>query len=158
MTRAAFLVLVLLTAGCGSIELGPEWLPLTHVKELPGTPRGVAVTKGDTVRVGDLVEWLSDHQEPVLSAVLLHEQEHAKRQFAAGVSMWLKNYFSDPVFAWREEQRGWYLYLTHLRDRNVKVDLSAVAKNLSGSPFLGVNHSEVLAWAESVWRGAWHPE
>ena len=139
------------------MELGPEWRPLTHIRELPGTPRGVAMTLGPSVMVGDLDEWLADHKGNLRTAVLLHEQEHSKAQLELGRALWLKRYFSSPLFAWDEEQRGWYLYLTFLRDHNVRVDLPQVAKSISSYSQLEVTEEGALAWCRSVWAGAWHP-
>ena len=152
------LVCLLLLAGCASHPLGPEWLPLEEIRQLPGTPAGVAFTVGPVIRVGNLGRWLKKHpQGPARDAVLHHEREHSRRQIAYGTVSWVARYKTDEAFAWQEEQLGWYQQLQHWKARNVRPDLEQVAHNLVGYPDFEVTYAEAYSWVSAVWSGAWHP-
>lgn len=164
MTRIWLLILLLSICGCKTLDLDPKWAPLKHVKQsLTLSPSSTgARTIGDTVYVRNLSKWLDAHPEPLFTALLLHEQEHSKRQFAydGGHWAWIGRYVTDTDFMWDEEQRGWYLQIKHARSRGAQIVVDKLAKSLSDYRNLAgsmVSESDARAWINAVLSGAWHP-
>lgn len=158
--RALALVLALL-AGCSSVDLPEEFLPLTTLAE--GNPLGstAATTIGETVYVQDLDDWRGRLGELRVRALLQHERIHAIRQAEAGVGLWLARYLSSRSFAWREERLGWFVQIQALRAGGETVNPEGIAKILSDYKHpLGelVSYEEALGWVQDVLRGAWRPE
>lgn len=158
------LLLVFLAVGCTSQNLGGEWRPLERItasKILSPSKTG-ARTIGSTVYVYDLKTWLAQHPEPLLTAVLKHEQVHAHRQlnYPDGETRWIQRYLTDPAFAWEEEQVGWYEQITYARAHGVVFIPEGLAKALSDYRTLAgpmVSYDEALAWVRAVISGHWHP-
>ena len=165
MTRAA-LVLVLALAGCSRdvLRLDPEWAPLVDVIERPSLvfTDEATTTLGSRLYVADLDAW--ERRYPAGSveraALLLHEQEHARRQLAMGLGRWLGRYLNDCAFMWAEEQRGYALQLRHLSRHGRPVNAQAIAATLHGYRNLGgrmVGFPEALAFVQAVLSGTWTP-
>lgn len=158
--------LVFLFAGCSSqnLELGPEWKPLEQIKQsqllAAGLGKEGARTIGDTVYVRDLKDFLAVLPEPLLTALLKHEQEHAVRQEKAGVYNWLAKYGTDTDFMRDEELRGWYLQITYIKGHGKDVNPAVVAKALAGYRNLSgsmISQAEALQWVNDVLSGKWKP-
>lgn len=162
--RLATLFALLPLAGCSAprLTLEPRWAPLTEIIERPA-PAGVALstraiaTVGHQVLVHDLADFVRRHPpgSARLEALLLHEQEHASRQEAAGLGLWLARYVSDRAFMWAEEQRGWALELQALRAAGLRRDPREVAAVLTGYRNLEgpmCSYAEALAFAEAAQR------
>lgn len=162
MSRAVLLSLALLLAGCNGavLELDPRWHPLERIKESSLWPEGVATTIGDTVWTRSISALKAGHPGPEWEALLLHEQEHAKRQAEAGLLIWLAQYGRDPDFMWLEESRAWAIELDYLRRHGVDRRPEAVAEALSSYKTLIGNHRmigyvDALKWARDVQAGRW---
>jgi hypothetical protein len=165
VTRAA-LAVVLALAGCsrGVLRLDPECAPLVEVVERPSLvfTDETTTTLGTRLYVADLAAW--ERRYPAGSveraALLLHEQEHARRQLATGLGRWLGRYLNDRAFMWAEEQRGHALQLRHLARHGRPVNATAVAgtlhdyRNLEGRM---VGFAEALAFVQAVLSGTWTP-
>jgi hypothetical protein len=117
-------------------RLDAEWLPLEQLRERPSAllPGSVTTTVGERAYVADVEKWLEERpiDSPRYRATLAHEQEHAKRQLAHGVTTWIAKYLYDQQFMWAEEQRGWYISLRAYRRSGLRVNPEAVAKTLNG--------------------------
>lgn len=161
----AFLLALLLAACAKTHKLEERWRPLLEVVERPNLPLlspTAATTIGQRIYVVDLDGFLrrfppgSERYE----ALLLHEQEHARRELRMGVDHFLARYLHDPAFQWREEQRGWYLQLKHLQQSGESVDAHVAAtllsqyRNLVGPM---VSFTDALAWVRAVLAGQWTP-
>lgn len=165
MTRAVLLVAIVL-AGCSAdvIRLEPEWAPLAEVVQRPSLvfTDETSTTLGTRIYVADLDAWERRYPEGSVEreALLLHEQEHARRQLAAGLGRWLGRYLNDREFMWAEEQRGYALQLRHLARRGRPVNPSALAatlhdyRNLDGRM---VGFAQALAFVHAVIAGTWVP-
>jgi hypothetical protein len=135
MSRLAVAVCALLT-GCSSevLRLEARWAPLVEVVERPALvlSDGASTTLGNRVYVVDLGRWERRYPEgsPEREALLLHEQEHARRQAAAGLGRWLVAYLDDPDVMWDEERRGWARELRHLQRSGRPVNPEKIATTL----------------------------
>ena len=165
MTRAA-LLLSLLLAGCSRdvLRLEPEWAPLVEVVERPSLvlTDETTTTLGTRLYVANLDGWERRYPEGSVEreALLLHEQEHARRQLAAGLGRWLGRYLNDREVMWAEEQRGYALQIRHLALRGRPVNPQGLAatlhdyRNLEGRM---VGYAEALAFVQAVLSGTWVP-
>lgn len=165
MTRAALVVVVAL-AGCSRdvLRLEPEWAPLVEVVERPSLvfTDVTSTTLGTRIYVADLGAWERRYPEGSVEreALLLHEQEHARRQLSTGLGRWLGQYLNDREFMWTEEQRGYALQLRHLARHGRPVNPQALAatlhdyRNLAGRM---VGFPEALAFVTAVLAGTWVP-
>ena len=160
------LTLVLLCCGCGTYQLDQKWLPLEELVERPGSGSFIT-TIGNKAYVTDLSDWLDEHPpgSVTFEAILLHEQEHAKRQLEYGLSEWIKRYRTDSLFRWREEQRGYYLQLNHLQDHGYAIlfDKLAVVLSEEYGPNMilagqMVSLEAARDWLYDVWNGFYHPD
>lgn len=150
--------IALLLLGCERpYRLEERWRPLVEVVERPRALGGdvLATTIGTRVYVPDLDAWKKEFpaDSPQREALLIHEREHAVRQFRMGLGPWLARYLRDRRFMWQEEQRGWELHLRALVAAGAPVDTHGVARSLAGYRNLAgpmVDYEEALAWAESV--------
>ena len=146
--------------------LPARYRPLTRIvgkAAFPFQSRTSISTIGDACYTPDLDGWLKKPPPgtPIFEATILHEQVHAKRQIAAGVDDWVDRYLHDRAFMWAEEQRGWYVQLTQLKRRGLRLDTAAVGRNLAKYSNLGgkmVDAATGQAWADDVLRGRWQPE
>lgn len=149
------------------LALGPEWRPLQEIRERPYLLRDVGsdtatTTVGKVAYVRDLEEWMIrvPAGSPKFNAILRHEQEHSKRQLAAGTYLWIAKYSYDTKFALLEEQIGYYYELTVRRQLggSVKPEAYAVAlssyENLAGKL---ISYEDALAWVRAVLSGSWSP-
>ena len=165
MTRAALLLLLSLV-GCSRdvLRLEPEWAPLVEVVERPGLvlTDETTTTLGTRLYVADLDAWERRHPAGSVerAALLLHEQEHARRQLATGLGRWLGRYLNDREFMWAEEQRSYALQLRHLVRNGRPVNATAVAatlhdyRNLEGRM---VGFQDALRFVQAVLSGTWAP-
>ena len=165
MTRVT-LAVVLALAGCSRdvLRLEPEWAPLVEVVERPGLvfTDETTTTLGTRLYVADLGDWERRHPAGSVerAALLLHEQEHARRQLATGLGRWLGRYLNDREFMWGEEQRAYALQLRHLARYGRPVNPQAIAatlheyRNLEGRM---VGFAEALAFVQAVLSGTWTP-
>lgn len=165
MIRAALCFVVVL-AGCSGevVRLDPEWAPLVEVVQRPSLVLSdeASTTLGTRIYVADIDAWERRYPEGSAqrAAVLLHEQEHARRQLAAGLGRWLGRYLNDTDFMWAEEQRGWALELRHLVRNGRPVIPEAVASTLHDYQNLDgrmVGFAEALAFVRAVLAGTWTP-
>jgi len=159
------IVLVLLAlalAGCSSVELPERWLPLEEVVERPSLPFAsdrAVTTLGATVYVTHLDPWRDELPDlpPGRVALLLHEQEHAKRQLAygAGLTAWVLRYLNDPAFRWEEERAGWALEIRERRRVGLWSAGSAesVARGLAANYDGMVSYGDALEWVRGVVAG-----
>lgn len=165
-TAALALAAAVLLAGCGgaSHTVPVDYAPLEEIRERPRWLGSDALitTIGNTAYVADLPEWLERHPPGSVSyrAKLLHEQIHAQRQTAAGLTAWLARYGTATDFMWSEEQRGWYKELRELHQWGQTVNPEGVAriladyKNLTGNM---VSYADALQWVQAVLNGGWTP-
>jgi hypothetical protein len=170
--RLVVAAILVMCAGChgaptyGSTrDIEPEYRPLKTISERPDMILSSTAisTVGDTVYVVNLTNLLDSH--PVGSvpykALLLHEQEHAKRQASARMVGWLARYLTDAKFMWNEESRGWYLELITLRNGGVTVNVQRVAGVLSSyKTILGarmISRANAETWISQVLSGQWVP-
>lgn len=156
---------LLLLSGCGStLDLGPEWSPLEEVRERPSLPLvgdGTTSTVGRTVYVRDLGDWAERYPEGSAerTALLRHEQVHARRQLKRGVASWVASYLTSADRMWREEREGWRAEIEHLRAMGAwrHGRLERVARSLAGyRTLLGqrmVSEGAARAWVLEVLRG-----
>lgn len=160
------LVVLVFLAGCstGVEHLDPRWAPLVEVVERPelGFADGASTTLGRRIYVVDLDDWRDRYPEGSVEreALLLHEQEHARRQLAAGLGRWLGRYLNDREFMWAEEQRGWALALRHLSRHGRPVYPDDVALSLHGYRNLAgrmVGYADALVFVRAVLAGTWSP-
>lgn len=160
-------ILVMLLPACSSREheLDPVYAPLEQIRERPNVvlSETAITTIGDTSYVVDLHDWLERHPEGSLTyrAVLLHEQEHSKRQLKAGTLGWLSRYLTDKDFMWAEEQRGWYWELKALHSGGATVNVDGVANALSkyktATGTRMVSAADAKVWVIQVLAGQWAP-
>lgn len=170
------LPLILVLAGCSTYDLEPEWRPITTLverAELPFASSSATTTVGSHVYTTDLNQWLLYHQpgSSEYRAILLHEQEHARRQFSymglpgeLAKAAWIARYLVDAGFRWSEEQRGYYLSITTLQragrwsKARTASTATAMSKGYKSFRERMVGYSEAEAWIESVLSGQWKPE
>jgi hypothetical protein len=165
--RNLLLVLLVTLVGCAGREhkLDASYAPLDRITERPnvGIAETAVTTIGDTVYVVDLKKWLAENAPGSLTyhATLLHEQEHARRQFDRGLVRWLASYMTDSDFMWREEQRGWYLELRALRAGGANILVDVVADSLASYKTITgkdmVKFDAAKAWVQAVLAGQWAP-
>lgn len=161
MIRLALLLMAFASTGCAGAELQIDgYPPLRRVVELAAVPKGVAATVGDTIYTRSIETLQESHPGHEWTALLLHEQEHAKRQAEAGLLIWLAQYGRDPDFMWLEESRAWAIELTYLRRHGIDRRPEAVAEALSSYKTLIGNHRmigyvDALKWARDVQAGRW---
>ncbi len=165
MTRAG-LVLVLVLVGCsrGVLRLEPEWAPLIEVVERPSLvlTDDTTTTLGTRLYVASLEAWerCYPHGSVERAALLLHEQEHARRQLSTGLGRWLGCYLNDREFMWTEEQRGYARELRHLVRHGRPVNAQALAatlheyRNLEGRM---VGYLDALRFVQAVLSDTWVP-
>lgn len=163
---ALALSLAFALSGCARThQLDERWRPLLEVVERPDLPLlspTATSTIGRRIYVVNLDEWLQRFPPGSVQydALLLHEQEHARRELRMGVDRFLARYFHDPAFQWQEEQRGWYLQIRHLVRNGQSVDARVAATILSQyRNFQGpmVSFDDALAWVRAVLAGQWTP-
>jgi hypothetical protein len=164
MNRLILLVAMLSLTGCfKTVELAPEWKPLKIISERPDmlAKDTISTTIGSTLYVADIDDWFERNPEgsPKFIGIMKHEQEHSKRQFDKGVFLWLTLYTTDKAFMWDEEQRGYYLALTHPGYQYIP---EAVAKNMSNyRNAFGqrmIDYDKALEWVLKVRNGTWTPD
>lgn len=151
-------------AGAEVHALPARFAPLTRIVgkgAFPFQSKTSISTLGDACYTPDLARWLQAHPPggPLYEAVLRHEQLHAQRQ-AGGVDPWLDRYLKDTRFMWEEEQLGWYEQLRFLKERGLRLDAQAVARNLSKYSNLSgsmISYDQALKWTEDVLAGRWRP-
>lgn len=73
---------------------------------------------------------------PYNIALLLHEQEHIKRQKAQGRIKWLLKYIFSSKFRFNEELQADIPKIKYLKSKNLEFDLEKRAKQLSGWVYL----------------------
>jgi hypothetical protein len=170
MRKSIVLACALLITGCTSAQvhvLDAKWRPLEEIHERPSFANhfvsGTAITTvGRYAYVKNLTEWLA--RVPVgtakYEAILRHEQEHSKRQLAAGTGAWVARYAIDKEFALLEEQIGYFYEIAErvrLGDRVVPEAYALVLskyKILTGSL---ISYEDALDWVNEVLSGAWTP-
>lgn len=155
-----------LLCGCSGevLRLEPRWAPLVEVVERPALVLSdeVSTTLGNRIYVVDLDGWERRYPEgsPERDGLLLHEQEHARRQAAAGLGRWLVAYLDDPDVMWEEERRGWALELRHLQRSGRPVNQEKIAAILHGYRNLRgrmVSQPAALAFVRAVLAGVPDP-
>lgn len=155
-----------LLCGCSGqvLRLEPRWAPLVEVVERPALVLSdeVSTTLGNRIYVVDLADWERRYPagSPERDGLLLHEQEHARRQAAAGLGRWLVAYLDDPDVMWDEERRGWALELRHLQRSGRPVNPEKIAAILHGYRNLRgrmVSQPAALAFVRAVLAGAPDP-
>jgi len=160
------LALCALLSGCSSqvLRLEPRWAPLVEVVERPALVLSdeASTTLGNRIYVVDLSGWERRYPEgsPEREGLLLHEQEHARRQAAAGLGRWLVAYLDDTDVMWDEERRGWALELRHLQRSGRPVNPEKIAAILRGYRNLHgrmVSYPAALAFVRAVLAGAPDP-
>ncbi len=154
----ALTLLIALLAGCSSVELDPQYRPLTTLRE--GSPLGesAATTLGSTVYVADLDDWGGRLGTPRMHALLMHERVHSIRQHEIGLGLWLWRYLTSTKTAWREEQLGWAVQIQELRRGGEQVNPEGIARLLSDYAHPGgqiVSYEDALAFVKSVLAGRW---
>ncbi len=77
-----------------------------------------------------------DNPNPYDVALLLHEQEHIKRQKEQGVIIWLLKYIFISKFRFEEELKADIPKTKYLKLKNLKFDVEKRAKQLSGWIYL----------------------
>lgn len=73
---------------------------------------------------------------PYNVALLLHEQEHIKRQKVQGIVFWLLKYIFIPKFRFKEELQADIPKIKYLKSKRLEFDLEKRAKQLSGWIYL----------------------
>ena len=151
------LLLLLLMGGCSSTtyKLGTEWAPLEQIVEgdLPFVSDTAVTTIGKNLYTVDLDELLKETPPGSVEfhALMLHEQEHSKRQIATGVTPWIFNYLINDEFKWEEEKAGWGLQIKYLKSVGRAKSPEHYARVLSSSGYGNmVSYEEALAWAKSL--------
>jgi len=170
--RLVVAAILVMCAGChgaptyGSTrDIEPEYRPLKTISERPDMilNSDAVSTLGDTVYVVNLTDLLDSHPSGSVpyKALLLHEQEHAKRQEAVHMVGWLARYLTSADFMWSEESRGWYLELITLRNGGVNVNVPGVASFLASyKTILGarmISRANAETWVTQVLSGQWTP-
>jgi len=166
------LVLLVLPTGCVSVvekfypsdALPEEWRPLEKIQERPEmlAKDTVSTTIGRTLYVANLAKWFEKHPPGSVRwrAILRHEQEHSRRQLAAGVLLWMAKYAYDIDFMWNEEMIGYYYAITIRQQGGDPINPLGLAntlhgyKNLSGNM---VSFDDALTWINQVLAGQWQP-
>ena len=152
-----YLVILLLLAGCSTIDLPPEYHPLKTVRE-GLTPSSTTVwTFGDTVTVSNLDKY-KDLSNPIVKSVLAHERDHAFRQKEMGKWSWSRKYFTNKSFRKQEELRGWYFQLKALQAQGQTVHPPTVAKILSRNYMNMMGYQEAEQWVVDVLNNKWRPD
>mgnify|MGYP001583543503 CR=1 FL=1 len=78
----------------------------------------------------------SNNPNPYNVALLLHEQEHVKRQKEQGIVIWLLKYIFIPKFRFEEELKADISKIDFLKSKNLEFDVEKRAKQLSGWIYL----------------------
>lgn len=78
----------------------------------------------------------SNTPNPYNVALLLHEQEHIKRQKEQGIANWLLKYIFSPKFRFNEELLADIPKIKYLKSKNLEFDLEKRAKQLSSWIYL----------------------
>lgn len=73
---------------------------------------------------------------PYNVALLLHEQEHIKRQKEKGVIIWLLKYIFIPKFRFEEELKADISKIKYLKGKRLNFDIEKRAKQLSSWIYL----------------------
>lgn len=154
-------ILLCLMVGCTTgrhLDLEERWGPLIAVEE--GTDKlfaeGMTTTIGHYCYVSDMKQWKLDYPEgsPDREALLLHEQVHAKRELATGLTVWLTLYVTSAKFRWQEEQIGYELQIRHMYKNGRGINAEIFAKMLSQEyQSLGgqmVSYEEALKWLQDL--------
>jgi len=167
MTWRCVLLFLVLTSftGCKfkTYDLADEWFPLETISERPEmlAKDTISTTIGNTLYVEKLSTFWARNPEGTAQFIGLmkHEQEHSKRQFKVGVGAWLARYIVDRDFMWEEEQRGYYLALTHpgysYQPEQVALNMSNY-RNAAGQKM--VDFDKALRWVLDVRSGQWKPK
>lgn len=181
--RSAIFAIITLLCGCASqpakltkYELGPEWKPLKEIRNRGftsgpiGSLLGLAIASDSTVTtvmpyiyVKDVDVFLKRRLpgSAQFTALLRHEQEHAKRQEARGLYSWIWNYLYNKEFALEEEKIGWYHELIMYKNSNLPINVDGVAATLATYVNLTgriTTFEEAKAWIYSVLNGSWKPD
>jgi hypothetical protein len=102
--------------------------------------------------------WDGLHKNPpdhLSVAVLLHEQEHIKRQKKMGWIKWGLRYTFDEKFRLEEELAAVVPMMKYMKENNQTMDLPKMARNLSGYIYLWcVSYDEALRRLREMWDGA----
>lgn len=136
--KTTLIVILTLLAGCSSpgvMKLDEEWRPLERIVEGPDKllKPGQTTCLGTTLFVRDLADWVKLNPEGSVErkALLLHEQQHARRQIEYGLVPWLARYVGSPEFRWNEERIGWESEVVTLVRGGRQVDVEQFARILA---------------------------
>lgn len=142
-----------------------DYRPLVVLSERPDLVLSstAITTVGTTAYVVDLDAWLTKHPpgSSTYHALMLHEQEHSKRQLDYGTLRWVGRYVNDASFMWAEEQRGYYHQIIALRNAGQFVNVDGLAaamvkyKTVGGTPMVELEAAKV--WIRQVLLGQWTP-
>lgn len=78
----------------------------------------------------------SNTPNPYNVALLLHEQEHVKRQKEQGLMTWLLKYIFSPKFRFNEELQADIPKIKYLKSKKIEFDLEKRARQLSSWIYL----------------------
>lgn len=93
----------------------------------------------------------SDTPNPFNIALLLHEQEHIKRQKEKGVANWLLKYIFSPKFRFEEEILADISKIKYLKSNKLKFDIDKRAKQLSSWIYLwSVSYKEAKEKLDTI--------
>jgi hypothetical protein len=153
--RLFVLLLALLVSGCSApqYKLGPEWEPLEKIveRDLPLVSDTAVTTIGKTLYTTDLKKFLARDAREV-HGVLLHEQEHSRRQLDVGTLPWMWNYLINSDFRWEEEKAGWKLQIQFCDMMGLRHSSEYYASILSNDGYDMVSYNEALEWVKSLRR------
>lgn len=154
--RAVILGLLCFVAGCGALKssrLDAKWAPLEVVVEVSTLDPSAAVTHGRTLEVQDHDAFFAIEADEI-TALLLHEQEHARRQVYSfpGAWWWCFKYAHSAKFRWSEEQIGWRIQLHALKRAGIYTEPTGVADTLAHQPIYDgmVSYEDALVWVQKV--------
>lgn len=95
----------------------------------------------------------SKNPKPKYVSVLLHEQEHIRRQKKMGWFKWGIKYVFNPKFRFDEELAAIKSSMKYLKKKGVKVDLERKARILLGYLYLWpVKYEVALKRLKTVWE------
>ena len=155
--------LLVLLAGCSTVELDARWHPLKYVVQSKTMALGTGQrVVNDTMFVSDIDDWFDSHPEPLLSAALTHERVHSIRQrkFSSGYLGWIAKYLVDLDFMLFEEQLGFYYQISYLRSHGAQIVIDSWARvmskyfNASGQM---ITKEDAKEWLQKVVNGQWKP-
>ena len=109
---------------------------MEEVRETGAQDGTRSTTVGKTIWVADLADWLERYQGHKRTALLKHEQHHARRQAELGLGVWLLRYATQGGFARDEEEAGWRLELEHRKQFGPPVNVAGVVRVLRGYTLL----------------------